>query len=123
MKVIGWATSAVFTAIKTGNYAVIVTGNGCTDTSACKYVIVSGINDVEQSSFKVYPNPAGEEVTVEVYSALTGKSFTITDKVGRTVTRGVLRDIKNKVSLKELAAGMYIMQVEGVSEGIKVEKH
>jgi hypothetical protein len=56
---IAGATSASFTATTTGNYALIITENGCTDTSDCINVIGLGISEAgNKLAVAVYPNPS-----------------------------------------------------------------
>jgi len=117
------ATAQSYTPTVTGNYAVVITENGCTDTSVCKQVIVTGIDERERSLVEMYPNPAGEEITVEVTTALKGKSYIVTDNTGKTVMRGTLDKQRNTLSLKALTAGMYLLQIEGVPGSRKIEKY
>ena len=117
------ATAQSYTATVTGNYAVVVTENGCTDTSVCKHVIVTGIDERERSLIKMYPNPAGEEITVEVTAALKGRSYIVTDNTGKIVKRGTLEQRRNILSVKGLTAGMYLLQIEGVPGSRKIEKY
>jgi hypothetical protein len=64
--VIEGETSQSFTPAATGNYAVIITENSCTDTSACYNIVITGINEQgHNSQIIVYPNPAGNTVNLE----------------------------------------------------------
>ena len=50
-------TNQSFVATVNGSYAVIITENGCTDTSACIIVDQIGISEIHVESLTVYPNP------------------------------------------------------------------
>lgn len=55
---INGATNATFTATQTGNYAVVVTLNGCSGTSSCSVVTSVSIDEFNQSfELQQYPNP------------------------------------------------------------------
>ncbi|MBK9191462.1 MAG: FG-GAP repeat protein [Crocinitomicaceae bacterium] len=55
---IAGATNQVYIAPVTGLYAVIVTENGCTDTSACVLVdIINGVSEFEVNAVTIFPNP------------------------------------------------------------------
>lgn len=56
---IAGATNQSFTPTPvTGNYAVIVTANGCSDTSSCYLVDYTGLNEQVLSDLVIYPNPS-----------------------------------------------------------------
>lgn len=57
-------TNQTFTPTASGNYAVIVSEGNCTATSNCVNVIVSGIEEIVNSTIDIYPNPANESVTI-----------------------------------------------------------
>jgi hypothetical protein len=123
-KPITGATGQVYTATANGHYAVIVTaGNGCKDTSACKTVTGLGIEENRMNSFSVYPNPAGDDITIEIGAALINHKFNMTDQVGKTLLKGNLNGTKNTLSIKQLPAGMYMLHVEGMKDAVKVEKY
>lgn len=69
-------TNANYTLTQTGHYAVVVTANGCVDTSACNFysvdvttgtVTITGVDDNRNDNDRllVFPNPANEEFTVQ----------------------------------------------------------
>lgn len=63
--VIGGATSQLFVASSNGNYAVEVTQNGCTDTSACVSITSVGIGELSnQELITIYPNPTNGLITI-----------------------------------------------------------
>jgi hypothetical protein len=58
--IIPGAESQTYLAPNSGNFAVVVTGNGCADTSSCYNVIFVGLEDeVEEGNvLLLYPNPS-----------------------------------------------------------------
>ena len=82
--VIAGETNQLFTPSVSGSYAVIVTENGCTDSSTCYNSGPSGINEFE-SSFNVYPNPSSGQISINT-SALNGNQMLqIIDLNGRII--------------------------------------
>jgi hypothetical protein len=66
-QIIPGANGASFTPTQTGHYAVILTENGCTDTSGCHFVLITGTElPAEPSGIQVYPNPADDHITLEL---------------------------------------------------------
>jgi len=59
-------TSQSFQALQNGLYAVIITKNGCTDTSACYAVNDVSDHDVaDENSWHLYPNPTHTALYIE----------------------------------------------------------
>lgn len=65
--VIDGKTGPSFTPSSTGNYAVAVTQNGCTDTSECKKVTlpVGADESWAPGGLRIFPNPARDHVFIE----------------------------------------------------------
>lgn len=57
MMIIPGETNQSYTATANGDYAVIVTESGCTDTSACENVTGIGVPEHEFTDLQLYPNP------------------------------------------------------------------
>jgi len=102
------ATNQTFTASTNGNYAVIVTQNNCSDTSACFLVDNVGLNKLQQNALLIYPNPSNGVFTVELSGKLN--EITLLDVSGRAVSVDV--DLNSgKVDARNVAPGNYIIQV------------
>ncbi|MFM2049242.1 MAG: hypothetical protein RI955_1790, partial [Bacteroidota bacterium] len=78
------ANDDTFMVHHSGSYAVLVKDSLtlCSDTSNCRTVVVSGVEEVENSSFSIYPNPCGEKLLVTGYQLLVN-TIEITDVLGR----------------------------------------
>ncbi|UKN02604.1 T9SS type A sorting domain-containing protein [Paracrocinitomix mangrovi] len=59
-------TGQQFVATQDGTYAVIVTDNGCSSTSACTVILGVGFGENELDQVKVYPNPNNGSFTVDL---------------------------------------------------------
>jgi hypothetical protein len=86
MTSIAGANSNSYTATNlTGSYAVVVSINGCSDTSTCYTVDQTGLNEVNLSSFvDVFPNPTSDVLKVESNS-FNMISFKVLDLNGRVI--------------------------------------
>ncbi len=106
-------TNQTFTATANGNYAVVVTENGCTDTSACYTVIGIGINDVNLlAHIELYPNPAHDQLQLQSSTILQNAEITVWNMMGQTLLSDKNISGKNYViDLTSLAAGNYYIQV------------
>ena len=114
-------TNREFTAAANGNYAVIVSQSGCSDTSACVPIMSIGVNDmVSDNKILVYPCPANEWVIVKVNRSYVGSAYTITDELGRIVLAGKLTNETIKIEINELAAGAYVLRVGALNKQLLV---
>ena len=104
-------TSQSFTATVNGNYAVEVTENNCTDTSACELVNNSLIleNSFENIPL-LYPNPTTGELTLELANVFENITLDVRTAVGQLVSTHVYKS-KNKFTfeIKDLP-GIYIIE-------------
>jgi uncharacterized delta-60 repeat protein len=102
------ATNKTYSATQNGSFAVIVTQNGCVDTSECLIVSSIGIAELTNiNSIQVYPNPSSgifyinynllHEERITVYNALNQKVF---------------ESNHSKIDLSKCATGIYTLQIK-----------
>lgn len=121
---IAGATSAEYTApANEGSYAVIVTANGCTDTSSCYTLGGTGIADPEfNKQFSVYPNPAKTQVSIVSTSGLQIESIRMFNVLGVAVYRAAGNGRSEQVlDIRQLANGMYLLHME-TDKGVAIRK-
>jgi hypothetical protein len=105
------ATKQLFRIPKPGRYAVEVTLDGCIDTSDC-YDIVTAVSYTQLPSIKVYPNPAHEQVTIDLGEEYANTSIDII-----TITGQILQSINFKnqkvltLNTQHLATGIYMLRI------------
>ncbi|MCR9173903.1 MAG: M12 family metallo-peptidase [bacterium] len=109
---ISGATSQQYTATANGNYAVIVTDNNCSDTSACVTINTIGTDEFYAAVFAIYPNPTDGELTVDI-AELDAQRYTLYDASGRVVMTGTLQTGVNHISIIHLARGTYTFELNG----------
>ena len=112
-------TNATFTATATtGNYAVVVTENGCSDTSACFLVDFTSVSEYSNNNVTVFPNPANGEFNVSIEGVNENTvTLLILDLQGKVIINEVVA-ITNGVALQnvnisETESGIYIVRIIG----------
>lgn len=109
---ISGATNASFEPTVTGDYAVILTIQGCSDTSACTNVIIIGVADVMAGVVAIYPNPNAGAFVLEISDiGLEAASVELVNLVGKVVYKNRLMAGKHGITLSDLAPGVYMMHV------------
>ncbi len=106
------AINASFTPVESGSYAVIVTQNGCTDTSSCIQVSSVGIATLPGDQIRLYPNPFEQEFTLNSGVAYLGQPFVITDVYGNLVRTGTISEEKQRFDMNGIASGVYFIQLD-----------
>jgi hypothetical protein len=109
--VIAGATNQSFTATVNGNYAVIVTQNGCSDTSACVAINNLGISDNNfGEDLLIYPNPTNGEFKIE--GLTKGTTIELFNAIGLVALRLKTEDTTTKIDLSSMPAGVYFISTE-----------
>lgn len=74
--------------------------------------VVTGVDEVDELSFQVYPNPAQDQITIH-FSATQSGSILITDVTGQVVReRNFSSTNELTVPVNELANGIYFLRYE-----------
>lgn len=106
-------TNQLFNASSSGSYAVMISDNGCSDTSACVDMVLTGIADIQhQISFELLPNPAMEVVNLSFNEFIPSFEISIFNTLGQEVeNRRYANRQSMELSVSHLEAGIYIIQV------------
>jgi len=90
--------------LASGNYTITVEdANGCVQTAEFVVDIVTSIVNVNQS-MEMYPNPAGDFVTIRLNEAFGWKLF---DTTGRLVSVGFSATGNESIDVSKLESGLY----------------
>ncbi|MCB2207138.1 MAG: T9SS type A sorting domain-containing protein [Bacteroidetes bacterium] len=116
----------MFKPIESGNYAVIISNNDCSDTSNCRQVTIGSISELGNSRIILYPNPNSGSFKIKVESA--NKSYHLYDLhveirnfFGTLVfKKELLNDNETEVYLDQ-PAGIYFLHVNS-DKGSSVSK-
>lgn len=112
-------TGSSFFPTEEGEYACIITLDGCVDTTECEEVLFSGIIENTNTSIKCYPNPANNMLTIDANGI---EQVSIFDINGQLIS-----DIRNTrtdsylLNTQALAPGTYFVRIH-TAEGIASQK-
>lgn len=110
-------TGQSFSATSNGNYAVVVTENGCTDTSACYLVYDIGISGLSpEKSAIIYPNPTQGLVTIDLGKEREIVHLVLEDLSGKIIERNVLYSAELINFSLNVPDGIYIIRLITVNE-------
>jgi len=118
-------TSSVYTATANGSYALQITQDGCTDTSACLNVVTFGLEDESILIFTIYPNPTDGKLFVQSVTDVDNDLVTVMNVNGEILqTKIILKDQLNEIDLTPYSSGIYYLQafVNGKPVHYKVVK-
>jgi hypothetical protein len=117
------ATGQVYTATTNGSYAVVAYLPMCNDTSACVDITCVGENDlsINGDNIFIYPNPASDNLIVEVSENGINSIFEVYDVQGKQIIQKILRKEKTSIDITDLASGIYYVEVK-TGDGIAVKK-
>jgi hypothetical protein len=111
-------TDSTFFAFLSGNYSVIVTDNGCVDTSGCAYIFIICTCSINGSTCPLhgktiaYPNPAVNKTSIDLGEQYSKVTVELMNAQG-TLIRTFLFENRELIELemKGLPAGVYFAKV------------
>ncbi len=102
------ATNATYTAAQNGDYAVRITEGQCVATSDCKTVSVVSLDEMDNTSLQLYPNPSNGQFQITFDGELQAIEFM--DMSGRILN--VPTDITTgSIDATDLASGKYLVRI------------
>lgn len=113
MTPIDGATSQSYSAELIGDYALIISNNGCTDTSVCYTVVGVGIieNDFGEE-LQLYPNPTKGDFSIDLGENYNSLKITMSDLNGKLVLSNTYNDTQILNLKIDEPAGTYILVIE-----------
>ncbi len=107
-------TNQDFTATVNGQYAVAVTENGCSDTSACYTISTVGIiENVSEANVKVYPTSTSGEININFASAEQNILVKVVNLLGEEVFQNSYSGQNHLlINLADRPAGNYFVQIQ-----------
>jgi hypothetical protein len=70
-----------------------------------------GINELQQSKFKLYPNPATDKITVEVSGETQDSHFEIVNIEDHKLMTSQITQSKTTIDISELPSGVYFVRL------------
>ena len=120
---IAGATNQTYTATTNGDYAVIVTENGCTDTSNCMTVNSVGINDINTNNLvTISPNPTHSIFKIEC--PMNGAKVILYNSFGQKLLTSNIEKQSSLIDISQYPSGIYFAEVkdEKATYRVKVVK-
>lgn len=115
---ISGANDSSFTAVSNGQYAVAITLNGCTDTSACYLVNTVSLPSRAFAALgiNIYPNP-GTDLLQLSGERLDQGTLSARDLQGRSLPMAFIEQSSNRISLNTSSwpVGIYLLQWQNVN--------
>ncbi|MCB9255907.1 MAG: SBBP repeat-containing protein [Chitinophagales bacterium] len=108
-----------FIASQTGNYAVILSENGCSDTSACTSITISvGIRDLRYADLNIFPNPTSGKFEIANMD-YNNEDVLLYDLTGKLVLR--MQASSKSFDISNLEKGIYLLEIRRVDEILKAK--
>jgi len=108
-------TSNEFTATTNGDYAVIITQNGCTDTTSCEIVDNIGLENNELNNHvSLYPNPTSGKVTLT--SSMNIDFVRLYNATGNLILEEKASGKEHSLNLSEMPKGVYLIRIQSAGE-------
>ena len=98
-------------------YAAAVAADGTGGTSGDEVVTAStseyvlGTSEANRLDFDMFPNPASEELTIQLPSGSENASVEFYDYIGRLALTQKVSQTNNSINVQDLSAGVYILKV------------
>ena len=112
-------TNQSFTPTSNGLYAVLISVNGCIDTSSC-YNVTSIEKIDNNTEVSIYPNPTTGVIRIN-NEKLIINNVEVFDIYGKELLKSKIRSTKHEVDLSQQPKGIYIIKVT-TNKGVAVEK-
>ncbi|MBK9592112.1 MAG: T9SS type A sorting domain-containing protein [Crocinitomicaceae bacterium] len=119
----GSATGQSYTPSTNGQYAVIVSNLGCSDTSACTTISTVGMEQNNISNLAVYPNPTDGNFTLDLGKNYDQITIQITNSLGQVVENSVYSEFQLIDIQLEAESGIYFVEIitnEGLRSKVKL---
>jgi hypothetical protein len=103
-------TNASFTANADGEYAVIVSGVSCSDTSDCVTISGVGIEEANDIKISIYPNPSTGVFNISTSSADINVAIHSID--GKLIINNLnIKKFNQSIDLSHVEKGIYLVKV------------
>jgi hypothetical protein len=106
------ATNATFATSISGLYAVVISKNGCTDTSTCYFLVGTGVSDINfGSNISLYPNPTTESATINFGSMQQRVEIEVSNIAGQLVQKKTVTNTAAAELEIQGSKGIYIIKL------------
>lgn len=100
------------TVTENGEYAVVVTVNGCVDTSDCIVINTVNLEELDlAAAFKVYPNPTNGMFKVDFSRTQESLNFRLYDLAGNLIQEKQVEGVSEVDFTLDYPKGVYLLEV------------
>ncbi|MCB0734097.1 MAG: T9SS type A sorting domain-containing protein [Flavobacteriales bacterium] len=111
--ILGGKTQQSYTVTKTGTYAVRLSNDYNSDTSAC-YTINLGVNDLNEYGVRVFPNPTDGVFQIDLSKAYPDiQRIQVFNSLGAQIQDVAVQSAEQQLDLTEQAPGAYFIVLTG----------
>ncbi|MBL7915302.1 MAG: T9SS type A sorting domain-containing protein [Bacteroidia bacterium] len=116
-----------FEPSQSGSYACVFQYNGCTDTSSCWQIILSGVESLNSNgNISVSPNPTNRNIKIKGNEMTPGfYKIKLSDVYGQLVTEQDYvctgKNMETEINLSEFSSGIFFLHI-GSKSGSRVLK-
>ncbi|MFP5470940.1 MAG: T9SS type A sorting domain-containing protein, partial [Bacteroidia bacterium] len=98
-----------------------ITKGGCTVESPCFSFTFVGVETQSEQRAKIYPNPASDNVVIELAELHPNTTMTVVDVTGKVVKEMAVTTKRNTINVSEFASGVYFVKITS-EQGINTVK-
>lgn len=110
---IAGATGQSYMASTGGNYAVQITQNGCTDTSACVLVSLTETMELVHEFISIHPNPFDESIFIDLGEEVHANvELSLMDLKGKLIQQETFKSASKLQWDVSVPSGVYLLRVE-----------
>lgn len=109
------AVDVIWTNVGDGDLQVVYTNEDGCESSPLVLDVDSYVGLEENNAVVsgIYPNPAVNQIAIDVQRSYVGSIYTLTNSIGELVQKGQLNDMHNELAIGHLPQGVYFIQVNG----------
>lgn len=113
------ATNQTFSPESNGNYAVIVSLDGCESQSECTEITTVGFGQIGNSTtLSVFPNPNSGNFSIQTS---TSGNWSLYDALGKRINTYTFNSTNESIEVNHLGSGIYFLKSdENLSQVVKV---
>ena len=101
-----------------GPHYALLTSNGCTGTPLPAEAAVPAVEKPVVKLVNIYPNPAQNNLVIDLKenTELLGSDAQVLNQMGQPVKTFKLTQVKTTINISQLAGGVYIIKLSGISK-------
>ena len=105
-------TNQSFTASISGNYAVSVSKNNCTEISDCVNLSIVGLDEKKQAKIDLFPNPTDGSVKINLGTVYPFAKIKVYNTVGQLISTKIFESTAEITLEIDGTAGVYMLEIE-----------